>query len=101
RGQFIKDKLGYVLRYDGTNPDNKINNDLYSKYSSSSAGYSEPSTKQSFILAALDWAPAKNVHIMPNIWYLHYKTQISGLTGKVNGDDDLVYRITLFYTFGK
>lgn len=101
RGQFIKDKLGYVLRYDNSNPDNKIDNNMYSKYTSPSAGYSEPSTKQTFILAALDWTPHKNVHIMPNIWYNHFKTQITGLTGKVNGDYDLVYRVTLFYTFGR
>ncbi len=101
RGSIIKDKLGYVVRYDNFNPDDKINNQVYSKYSSTTTGYSEPSTKQSFFLASLDWTPNKNVHIMPNIWYDHFKTQLTGLTGKVNGDEDIVYRVTLFYTFGR
>jgi hypothetical protein len=101
RGPIVKDKLGFVVRYDNFNPNTDIDNNQYSKYTSTTTGYNDPSTKQAFFLAALDWTPNKNVHLMPNIWYSHYATQLSGLTGKVNGDHDIAYRLTFFFTFGK
>jgi hypothetical protein len=101
RGIFVKDKLRYVVRFDAFNPNTDVNNEMYSKYAGSTTGYNDPTTKQTFFLASLDWTPAKNVHIMPNIWIAHYKTQLTGLTGKINGDQDVVYRLTLFYTFGR
>jgi hypothetical protein len=57
--------------------------------------------KQMFITAGLDFTPAKNVHFMPNIWYNHYKTQLAGRTGAINGDYDMVYRMTFYFVFGK
>ncbi len=101
RGPIIKDKLGFVVRFDSFNPNENIDNDTYNKYSGTTPGYNDPTTKQVFFLAALDWTATKNVHFMPNIWYSHYATQLAGLTGKINGDYDLVWRLTFFFTFGK
>jgi hypothetical protein len=38
------------------------------------------------------------VHFMPNIWYTHYASQLSGVS---NADYDLVWRMTFYFTFGK
>ncbi|HWB28581.1 MAG TPA: hypothetical protein VG738_24075 [Chitinophagaceae bacterium] len=100
RGILLPDKLRYVVRYDVFNPNTEIDNEMYSKYSSPTTGYNDPATKEYFILASLDWTPAKTVHIMPNIWYSHYASQIAGTTGKATGDHDIVYRLTFFYSFG-
>jgi len=102
RGPIIKNKLGFVVRFDSFNPDQDIHNDgVYTKYTSTTTGYNDPTTKQAFFLAALDWTPAPRVHFMPNIWYMHYKTQLAGLSGKVNGDYDLALRITFQYSLGR
>lgn len=111
-GNIIKNKLRFFARYDMYNPDNKINNTKYNKYTENTGNYNDntyigstatgdQTYKQQFVTAGLDFMPVKNVHFMPNIWYNHYKTQLSGLTGKVNGDYDLVYRMTFYFTFGK
>jgi hypothetical protein len=95
-GDIIKSKLRYFVRYDTYNPDTKYNNGIYSKYTGFTSNY-EPSNKENFFTAGLDFMPVKNVHFMPNIWYNKYKTnQVSA-----NTDHDLVYRITFFYVFGK
>ena len=101
RGPIIKNKLGFIVRFDSFNPNTNISNSSYSKYVGNTPGYSEASTKQNFFLASLDFSLAKNAHIMPNIWYTHYATDLSNLKGKINGDHDLVYRMTFFFTFGK
>jgi hypothetical protein len=101
KGPIIKDKLGFVVRYDNFNPDENINATVYNKFSSTTTGYNDPTTKQAFFLAALDWTPAPNVHFMPNIWYMHYATQLPGLIGKVNGDYDLAFRLTFQYAIGR
>jgi len=64
-------------------------------------GPNDETYKQGFLNVGLDFIPAKNVHFMPNIWYEHYQTQLSNLAGAYNGDYDLVYRLTFFFTFGK
>jgi hypothetical protein len=111
-GNIIPGKLRFFARYDLYNPFNKVDNTTYSKYAGNTGNYNDNSFigatatgdqtyKQKFMTLGLDFTPAKNVHFMPNIWYNHYATQLSNLTGKVNGDYDIVYRVTFFFTFGK
>jgi len=128
-GDIIKSKLRYFARYDIYTPTNQVNNDKYNKYVLATSNYNDnsyltPATltsapanptgdqtyKQNFITLGLDWVVTKNVHIMPNIWYNHYSTQLSDdlnnaingdLASKAKGDYDLVYRVTVYYVFGK
>ena len=124
----IKNRLRFFARFDHYSPTNKVNNTVYNKYVLNTANYNDDSYfsvattnaaavatgdqtyTQNFITLGLDYMPAKNIHIMPNIWYNHYATQLSGslnntvngaLASTAKGDYDLVYRVTLFYTFGK
>jgi len=127
-GDIIKNQLRFFARFDRYSPTNKVNNTVYNKYVLNTANYNDDSYfsiatpnaaadatgdqtyTQNFITLGLDYMPAKNIHIMPNIWYNHYATQLSGnlnntvngaLASNAKGDYDLVYRVTLFYTFGK
>jgi hypothetical protein len=121
-GDIIKNYLRFFARWDGYNPNHKVDNGKYSGYAglSSPNGFNSPgykmtynpstgapasavatsdiTAKESFITAGLDFTPAKNVHFMPNIWYTHYASQLS--TGKM-ADYDLVYRMTFYFVFGK
>ena len=97
-GTIVKDKLNFFARYDAFNPDNKINNSIYNKYIQAISGYTDPSTKEQFITAGLDYTPIKNVHFMPNIWTNTYINQ--GFTPKYTGTD-FVYRLTCYFVFGK
>jgi len=127
-GDIIKNKLRFFARYDHYIPTNQVNNSVYNKYVLNTGNYNDNSYSsiasssspavptgdetytQDFITLGLDWMPAKNVHVMPNIWYNRYSTQLSGdlnntvngdLASKAKGDYDLVYRVTFYYTFGK
>jgi len=127
-GNIVKNKLRFFARYDYYTPTNQVNNNAYNKYVLNTGSYNDNSYlsvasssvaavatgdqtyNQNFITLGLDFMPAKNVHIMPNIWYNHYATQLSGdlnnavngaLASKAKGDYDLVYRVTFYYTFGK
>lgn len=124
-GDIIKDKLRFFARWDGYNPNTKVDNNKYSGYAGikSPSGYmtpgykltfdpstgtpngatatTDPTSKEMFITAGLDFTPAKNVHFMPNIWYNHYKSQLNNQTGSSNGDYDMVYRMTFYFIFGK
>jgi len=120
-GDIVKNKLRFFARYDGYNPNKKIDNNTYKSYSgvSSPGGYNSNSyeatysntgavasvtatgditAKENFVTVGLDFTPYKGVHIMPNIWYNHYSSQLS--TG-TNADYDLVYRMTFYFVFGK
>jgi hypothetical protein len=97
-GPIVKDKLNFFARFDALNPDNKIDNSKYNKYVGNTGGFNDPSTKENFITAGLDFTPVKNVHLMPNIWYNHYTNQ--GFASKYDSYD-LVYRLTFYYVFGK
>jgi hypothetical protein len=94
----VKDKLNAFARYDAFNPSNKIDNSKYSSYKGNTSGYNDPSTKEQFITAGLDFTPVKTVHLMPNIWYNKYTNQ--GPADLYNGND-VVYRLTFYYVFGK
>lgn len=121
-GDIVKSKLRFFARFDAYNPMKKINNSIYNKYAGNTGNYNDNSYlltyngngtptsatatgdqtyKQSFVTAGLDWTPAKNVHIMPNLWYVHYASQLDGATAPASGDHDTVYRITFYYVFGK
>lgn len=112
-GNIVKDYLRFFARWDTYNPNNKVDNNLYTAYKAgvSTIGNYVDGTpigatndityKQQFITAGLDFTPAKNVHFMPNIWYNHYATQLAGRTGKITGDYDMVYRMTFYFVFGK
>ncbi|HXL57872.1 MAG TPA: hypothetical protein VN958_16535, partial [Chitinophagaceae bacterium] len=97
-GNIVPNKLRFFARYDFYNPDNKIDNGIYSSYKANISNYNDPVTKEQFISAGLDFIPAKNVHFMPNIWYNSYKNQGPQ---SLYTSHDLVYRITFYYVFGK
>jgi len=116
-GNIVKDKLRFFARYDMFSP-LSVNNSKYSKYKLATGNYNDdsyalsgspavetaigdPTYKQQFVTAGLDFTPIKNVHFMPNIWYNHYASQLEGATGKMAGDYDLVYRMTFNFVFGK
>jgi hypothetical protein len=122
-GDIVKHKLRFFARYDAYNPMTKINNTLYKGYAAQTGNYNDnsynttysattgaPATatatgdqtyKQEFITAGLDFTPAKNIHFMPNIWYNHYASQLANVKGAAAGDYDLVYRMTVYFIFGK
>ena len=97
-GTIVKDKLNFFARYDAFNPDNKIDNSKYNSYVGNTGGFNDPSTKEQFITAGLDFTPMNKVHLMPNIWYDHHTNQ--GFTPNYNASD-VVYRFTFYYVFGK
>jgi hypothetical protein len=118
-GDIVPNKLRFFARFDMYNPNNKVNTNVSTKYAGNTGNYNDnsfhtvynynaatPSVtytttgdqtyKQQFITAGLDWKPADRVHIMPNIWYNSYSSQIAS-----NKDHDLVLRLTFFFAFGK
>jgi len=101
RGAIYKDKLGFFARYDSYNPDNDFNGaDVYTTNTNFTA-YS-PYTKEHFILAGLDYSPAKNVHFIPNVWFLQFEDLRDRTTTGWDPDSHiLVYRLTFTYVFGK
>jgi hypothetical protein len=101
RGTIVKGEWGYFARYDNYNPDTKFTSaDTYA-VNTNYSGY-DPTTKEQFVTAGLDYTPAKNIHFMPNIWLTQYKDQLAPTTaGYVPDNHTLVYRMTFFYTFGK
>ena len=89
----ITSKLGYVARYDYYNPDSKFNaNNVYA------ASYTGINT-ESFVLAGLDFAPMKNVHLIPNIWYDMYNNRYSDVNHLSAKSNDLAFRLTVHYIF--
>ena len=97
-GIIVKNKLNFFARYDAMNPNNKIDNSKYNKYVGNTGGFNDPSTKEQFITAGLDFTPISKVHLMPNIWYNHYTNQ--GFTPKYDASD-VVWRLTFYFVFGK
>ncbi|MDB5011142.1 MAG: hypothetical protein JWQ06_1931 [Mucilaginibacter sp.] len=100
-GALYKDKIGFFARYDSYNPDNDFNAaDVYT--ANTNLALYNPYYKEHFITAGLDFTPAKNIHFMPNIWYIKYVDQRDPATaGYIANDHTIVYRFTCFYTFGK
>ncbi len=109
-GNIVPSKLRFFARYDMFNPNNKVDNNTYSKYAQTTGNYNDNSYpgagavangdetyKQTFMTAGLDFTPAKNVHFMPNVWVNTYATQLA----TANKDHDTVWRMTFYYIFGK
>jgi hypothetical protein len=59
----------------------------------------DPTSKETFFTMGLDWMPYSNIHIEPNIWLVHYSSQLAS-TG-TEGDSDVVWRLTFFFVFGR
>jgi hypothetical protein len=100
-GAIYKNKLGFFARYDSYTPDNDFNaSDIYT-VNTNFAAYN-PFTKEHFITAGLDFSPAKDVHFMPNVWFIQYKDLRDAVTAGYQTDNHvLVYRVTFFYQFGQ
>lgn len=101
KGAITKGKLGWFARYDTYNPDTKIvAADAYAV--NTNYGSYDPTVKETFVTAGLDFTPAKNIHFMPNVWFTQYKDQLNSATaGYFPDNHTLVYRATFFFTFGK
>jgi len=110
-------KLGFFARYDNYDPTGNLGAIVGDKntasYTASTSNY-EPTTKEGFLTYGIDFQPIKNVHIMPNVWMNTYKsgedaTGTNGTTtyAKMNGNisnvkgTDVVYRLTLYWIYGK
>jgi hypothetical protein len=100
RGAIAKN-WNYYARFDTYNPDTKFNSaDSYSI--NTNYGSYNPTVKEKFYTAGIDYNPIKNVHFMPNVWLVDYSdNRASTTSGYVNNDHTLIYRFTFFYTFGK
>ena len=96
RGRIYKSVLGFFIRYDNYNPSLNINNRIYDSYTPITATY-DPNTKEQFFTAGIDFSPISKIHIMPNVWYNVYNNTGVG----VNNGDDLVYRLSIYYVYGK
>ncbi|MDB5133003.1 MAG: hypothetical protein JWR02_2752 [Mucilaginibacter sp.] len=91
----------YYARYDSYNPNSDFNSaDSYSI--NTNYGSYNPTSKEQFYTAGLDYNPVKNVHFMPNIWAIYYQDNRSASTaGYLTNNHTLVYRLTFYFTFGK
>jgi hypothetical protein len=102
RGSIVKNKWSYFARFDTYNPDTKFNSaDTYSTVYTNYGPF-DPTVKEQFYTAGLDYTPAKNIHFMPNVWLTRYIDQYnSNVTAHIPDNHTLVYRMTFFYVFGK
>jgi hypothetical protein len=97
----ISKTVNYFARFDTYNPDTQFNtSDTYSV--NTNYGSYDPTEKEKFVTAGIDWNPTKNVHFMPNLWFVQYTDQLLPTSkGYLPNDHTIVYRMTFFYTFGK
>ena len=101
-GSIVKDKLGFIARYDTYNPDSEFITGSTTYTVNTNIGSYTPYTREQFYVAGLDYTPAPNIHFSPNIWFLRsHDQQLASTTGYVNDDHTLIYRLTFFFTFGK
>jgi len=112
-------KLGFFARYDNYDPSGNLSSvvgDANTKsYSNVGVSQYEPTTKEQFVTFGLDFQPIKNVHIMPNVWMNTYNsaidvtganskgTKYSTMNSLITGikGTDAVYRLTLYWIYGK
>jgi hypothetical protein len=100
----ISPTWNYFAKYDTYNPNTDFTGtDSYSVNSGAAAyGAYDPYTKEHFTTFGLDYNPTKNVHFMPNVWFIQYvDNNVPTVTGYVPNNHTLVYRLTFFFTFGK
>jgi hypothetical protein len=118
KGRITRDKLGFFARIDNYDPSGNLNSIVSDvntkKYTALTSTY-EPTTKEMFGTFGIDFTPTKNVHIMPNVWINTYKsaldangsnsvgTKYSSMNSNVSPilGTDAVYRLTLYYIYGK
>jgi len=55
----------------------------------------DPTAKSTFLVAGLDWKPAKGVSIIPNFEFIMYEENSEGITP----GSDLISRLTFFWKF--
>ena len=96
-GKVYKDVLGFFARYDTYDPSGNSNNGLYSKDTPLSSNYNV-NTKEQFITAGFDYTPNSKIHIMPNVWYTKYQNTSPEA---IDNGKDVVYRLSLYYVYGK
>lgn len=100
KGAIVKN-LNYFARYDTYNPYSDYS-DMYSYTVNTNYPAYDPSYREKFVTAGLDYNPTKNVHFMPNIWYMKFDDQRAVSTPNyATPDHTLIYRFTFFFTFGK
>jgi hypothetical protein len=100
RGPIVP-KLNYFARFDTYNPDTQFNTSDTYTVNTNYSSY-DPTTKEKFVTAGIDWNPTKNVHFEPNLWLVQYVNQeLPTVTGYVPDNHTLIYRLTFFFTFGK
>jgi len=110
RGRLYKDKLCFFARYDNYNPGHKIgeitDNPRVISYTALTSTY-DPTTKEQFVTFGIDYTPFANIHLMPNFYMNTYACTLPsadyGLNPKGSGvlGTDAVYRLTIYYIFGK
>lgn len=123
KGRIYKDKLGFFARFDNYDPSGNLNSIVNeantASYTVSTSQY-DPTTKEMFGTFGIDFTPVKNVHIMPNVWLNTYTSALdpsgknstgtpyyTDATHNMNGNitnakgTDAVYRLTLYYIYGK
>ena len=100
-GAIYKDKLAFFVRYDSYNPDDNFNAVNTYTVNTNLANYT-PFTKEHFVTAGFDFTPSKNVHFMPNVWFIQYQDQRPGTdAGYIPDSHVLVYRMTFYFMFGR
>lgn len=92
--QLTKNKLNLFSRLDFYDPDAG-----FKKGKNYPGTYN--SNKEAFATIGLDFVASKNVHIMPNLWYNHYQSKLTGASGNLKNDYDLEGRITLYFLFNR
>jgi hypothetical protein len=97
RGRLYGPQLGFFVRYDGFNPSQNNDNSKYIRYTPTSENYN-PNTREQFFTAGLDYSPNSNIHILPNVWYTRYRN--AGPSALADGTD-VVYRLSVYYVYGK
>jgi len=110
RGRLYKDKLGFFARYDNYDPGHKISeitdNPRIVSYTALTSAY-DPTTKQQFVTFGIDYTPFENVHLMPNFYMNTYACTLPSADYNLNPKGsgvlgtDAVYRLTIYYIFGK
>lgn len=97
RGKIYKDKLGFFARYDQFDPGRANDNAVFNKLVSATPNYN-PNTAESFFTLGLDYTPIDKIHIMPNVWSTRYRHVGPGTNA---AGTDLVYRLSIYYVYGK
>ena len=107
-----KTKLGYFFRYDNYDPSGDIASvvsDPITRSFTNVTTYYDPTTKEQYLTAGLDFTPRKNIHFMPNFMLNDYYSTIgltkadAGMNPGITGikATDVIWRLTFYYVYGK